>query len=216
LNRKRAICFVDDDEEEIRRFRKYMGDRYIIGAGRTLNDALKELQGQGRRKPDLFLLDLYYGPSTKEDMRARISDAYEKLSAEGMKLQVQLLQAGQSTKGGFQLAEEAQQKHKNVARVFFSRKAFVKDCEEAHERGIAVLKKPDPGEEDSGRTRADRYDAAFRRHLDEIFRHIDRMMDQSTWWMRHRQLVAGFGLGVGASVAASFIFEFLKIVLRFP
>jgi len=38
-----------------------MKDHYIVGAGPTLDKALAELEEQRVKKPDLFLLDLYYG-----------------------------------------------------------------------------------------------------------------------------------------------------------
>jgi PleD family two-component response regulator len=59
---KKSILFVDDDSREVVRFREVMGTRFGIGAGITLEDALAELRNRGVTKPDLVLLDLYYGP----------------------------------------------------------------------------------------------------------------------------------------------------------
>jgi len=58
---KKAVCFVDDDADELHRFSEFMKDHYIVGAGPTLDKALAELEEQRVKKPDLFLLDLYYG-----------------------------------------------------------------------------------------------------------------------------------------------------------
>ena len=52
----KSVCFVDDDKDEIRRFRQFMGDRYIVGTGTTLDDALQDLKNRKVRKPDLFVL----------------------------------------------------------------------------------------------------------------------------------------------------------------
>lgn len=56
---KNSICFVDDDQDEIRRFRDSMGERYTLGAGVTLDQAIEELRQNRVPKPDLILLDLY-------------------------------------------------------------------------------------------------------------------------------------------------------------
>ena len=55
---KKVICYVDDEKDEIRRFRKNMESYYIVAAGVSLNEAVAQLGG---RRPDLFLLDLYHG-----------------------------------------------------------------------------------------------------------------------------------------------------------
>ncbi|HTD25140.1 MAG TPA: hypothetical protein VK738_21000 [Terriglobales bacterium] len=192
---KKSICFVDDDPDEIERFRKYMGERYIIGAATMLEDALDQLQKQHVRKPDLFLLDLYYGPHTEEKKRAAIAAADDELSAMEAHLRALLLDAGQSPKEGFKLAERAHSKYSATPRIFFSRKAFLQDALEAQERGLAILEKPDPDDNDHGTTSKERYDAAFGRYSEEIARKLDRIVSQNTWWARYRQKIEGFSTG---------------------
>lgn len=68
----KSICFVDDDREELRRFLECLGDRYIIGAATSLDEAIGELRRRRARKPDLFVLDLYYGPAMSDAMREAI------------------------------------------------------------------------------------------------------------------------------------------------
>jgi hypothetical protein len=68
---KKSICYIDDDEAEIKRFRENLGDRYILGTGTTFEAAIKALQEEQVSKPDLFLLDLYFGPKPDEEKRKK-------------------------------------------------------------------------------------------------------------------------------------------------
>jgi CheY-like chemotaxis protein len=198
----KAICFVDDDEDEVRRFRESMQGRYVVGAATTLDKALSDLVERRASKPDLFLLDLYYGPETSQEMRGKIAAADEKLTGLETEMRALLLEAKQSPEGGFHLAEEVNKRFPRVPRVFFSRKAFLSDALRAQERGFAVLEKPDPDSVDEG-TAKQRYDAAFRRHSDQIGRAVDRIVNLNTWWVRNRQKVEGFLSG--------FFFFLLKV-----
>ena len=200
---KKTVCFVDDDNEEVRRFRKHMGDRYIVGAGVTLDDALKELKGKRVDRPDLFLFDLYYGPDTSQKERAEIAAADDQLCVAEEKFRQLLAAAKQSPEGGFKLADEAQRQYSGVPRAFFSRKAFLQDALRAQEVGVPLLKKPDPNPDDEGTT-SERYDDAFRRHADEIVRSIDRIISLNTWWAQNRGRVEGFATG--------FFFFLVKVI----
>jgi len=93
---KKAICFVDDDEDELSRFRENMDSRYIIGAGADLDAALNQLESNRVEKPDLFLLDLYYGPTVEVTLRNRIQEADKKLTAMEDEIRALLLEAKQS------------------------------------------------------------------------------------------------------------------------
>ena len=74
---KKSVCYVDDDSDELKRFRSTFQDRYILGIGTTLDDALNDL---GKNKPDLFLLDLYFGPTPSDDERRIMLEADAKLT----------------------------------------------------------------------------------------------------------------------------------------
>ncbi|MCH7677089.1 response regulator [candidate division KSB1 bacterium] len=56
----KAICFVDDQEDERNRAEKFLGERFTFGTGSTLDEALKDLESKGASKPDLFLMDMYF------------------------------------------------------------------------------------------------------------------------------------------------------------
>src|SRR5215471_16643193 len=99
------------DEEEIRRFQMCMNDRYIVGAGTTVREALTMLSSQAVRKPDIFLLDLYYGPETDPSQRAEIAQAHEELLKSQARFRSLLNQVHQSPTGGFSLADEVKRTH---------------------------------------------------------------------------------------------------------
>lgn len=180
-----------------------MRDRYIIGAGHTLLDALGDLRQQGVKRPDIFLPDLYYGPNTEDEKRAEIAEAHERISETTKALDVLLIKAGQSPNGGFDLVEQVTRKHPDIPLAFFSRKASIEDAERAHRRRISILRKPDPDDNDTG-TRAERCDAALKRHHDELIRRIDEIIGQNTWWARYGrrvELIFAFLLGVAGNAA---------------
>jgi len=204
--KKKAVCFVDDDADEIDRFRKSM-QNYIVGAGPTLDQALGELEAKRVNKPDLFLLDLYYGPHTSLEKRAQIAALDDDLSASENKMRSLLREAGQSPQGGFDLAGEAAKRFPGVPRVLFSRKAFLEDALTAQKQGLPLLTKPDPTAEDTGATEKDRKDKAFARHADEVKRFLDGKINLNTWWVRNRPKVESFATGL--------FFFFAKIVWDF-
>lgn len=204
---KNAVCFVDDDAEELSRFHETMNDHYIVGAGTTLDNALDELKAQRVKKPDLFLLDLYYGPQTNTAKRAEIADLDDQLAALERKMRALLIEAGQSPQGGFDLAGEAQKRFPGIPRVFFSRKAFLEDALRAQKEGLPLLEKPDPSADEIGATEKERKDEAFKRHAEQIGRWLDGRINLNTWWVRNRQKVESFATG--------FFFFFVKIIWDF-
>jgi CheY-like chemotaxis protein len=189
----KSICFVDDDRDELRRFRESLEGLFIIGTGVSLDAALDELRKRRVRKPDLFLLDLYYGPAMSDEIRGAIAVADQEILTRENEIRALLLRAGQSPDAGFQLAEEACARFRGTPRVFFSRKAFLQDALTAHERGLPVLEKPDPNEEDE--RSEDPYKAALRRHSDQLFRYLEGVINRNTWWRRSRNWLSGFASG---------------------
>ncbi len=177
---KKAVCFVDDDADELDRFRVSMQNDYIVGAGPTLDKAMDELRAQRVKKPDLCLLDLYYGPHTNEAKRAEIGALDGQLSALEAKMRALLVEAGQSPQGGFDLAGEVQKRFPGIPRVFFSRKAFLEDALRAQKEGLPLLEKPDPTAEDIGATEKEQKDLAFQRHSEQIRRFLDGRINLNT------------------------------------
>ena len=215
MKRNTSVCYVDDDPDDVRRFRTLMQDRYTIGAGHTLPDALGELKQRRIKRPDIFLLDLYYGPNTDDEKHAEIAESYEELSKKVKELQVLLVQAGQSPNGGFDLVDQVRKKHESVSLAFFSRKASMEDAERAHRQKVPVLKKPDPDDSDEG-TMAQRYDMAFRRHRDELARQIDGIIDRNTFWARNSrwiEWIIAFLLGVASNATWSSAVKLIRSII---
>jgi hypothetical protein len=190
----KSILYVDDDEAEIKRFRKNLGDRYIIGAGTTLEAAIRDLKDKRITKPDLVLLDLYFGPNPKPAKRAEMLAADQELAEMERKVRTLLLACGLKPEAGFDLATDAAKLFPRVPRVFFSRRAFLEDASKANEIGLVVLEKPDPA---PGET----YDTVYPDYKDIIAGKLDAIIRQSSFWFRNRQRFEGFVIGLLGVVA---------------
>jgi hypothetical protein len=62
---RKVICLVDDHLDEVTRFRKLLAKRFVVGAGTSIDAALADLP-PGHKRPDLFLLDLYYSQQSAD------------------------------------------------------------------------------------------------------------------------------------------------------
>jgi hypothetical protein len=194
---KKSVCYVDDDTDELRRFQNTFQDRYILGTGTTLSDALDDLKNKRISKPDLFLLDLYFGPILDDEQRRKMREADAKLTKEEDKVRQLLASFGQKPEGGFSLADDAATRCPRVPRVFFSRKAFLEDAMKAQEKSLPLLQKPDPG-------RGEDHDTALERNAEEVSRKINQIIYQNSFWVRHRlrERIEGF---IAAVLVAIFI-----------
>src|SRR5215831_12846209 len=67
LNRKKVVCFIDDDPKELRRFEVAMksssgpepDERFEVVTATTYEDCTRELRNR-KLKPDIWVLDLYF------------------------------------------------------------------------------------------------------------------------------------------------------------
>ena len=166
---KKVICYVDDEKDEIRRFRKNMESYYIVAAGVSLNEAVAQLGG---RRPDLFLLDLYHGKRASPKEREAIREADQRVTAAEDEIRALMNRAGLTPNEGYALANEVDKRFPGIPRAFFSRKAFLEDALRAFDLGVPLLEKPDPDPRTPGET----YDQAFEKHADHIDRRIQRLM----------------------------------------
>jgi hypothetical protein len=190
----RSICYVDDDEAEIGRFRKTFREIYIIGAGTTFDAAIKDLKEKHVSRPDLILLDLYFGPKPDEEKRQKMLKADAELAKKEHEVRTLLFASGQTPEGGFKLADDAAKLFPRVPRAFFSRRAYLEDAMRAHDEGLKLLEKADPGEDGD-------YDKALEANKDTIKSKIDRIIYRNSFWVRNRQRVEGFIVGILAAVA---------------
>ena len=143
--RKLALCVVDDDPDELARFERYMKKEFYIGIGSSVDDAQRDLESKHKRKPDLFVLDMYFPTKVNNDAdRAALDQRWEEFCAAEEKLKTALLQLGQSLKGGRALAKQVRALGKRF--VFITRKGNLNDGIEAYEHigALSVIRKPDP------------------------------------------------------------------------
>ena len=143
--RRLALCVVDDDAAELARFRKYLKEYFDIGIGSSVEDSQKDLEQRHQRKPDLFVLDMYFPTKVNTDAdRAALDQKWEDYCAAEGKWKTALLQLGQSLKGGRALAKQVRSLGKRF--VFITRKGNLNDGIEAYEQigALSVIRKPDP------------------------------------------------------------------------
>ncbi len=218
---RKSICFVDDDPAEIKRFKAALGTRFIIGAGQSIDQALKDLRAKGGRGPALFLLDLFYpeGAQLTPEQRARLHDERRALLKAQSRFRQVLAELGQTTSGGFTLAHSLRRRSR-APFAFFTRKGALEDAIDAYDQGaVAVIKKPDPNfhsGDDASNLEAE-YDRAAREAANLTAGHVERAIQKTSFWQRRKTgiaLVAGFVLGVASSETATALHPWISKVWR--
>ena len=76
MAKKRRICFIDDEQDELSRTALVLSQHFTIGTGPALDTAVNTLQ----RRPHVFLLDMYYGPETRPLDRVCVAQKWQELS----------------------------------------------------------------------------------------------------------------------------------------
>jgi DNA-binding NarL/FixJ family response regulator len=212
--RRHAICFVDDDPEEVRRFRANLEQYFAIGAGSSLREAVADLPGG--RKPDLFVLDLYFpeGALNTQEQLERLHSARRQFLAAQARFNSVLAALGQRPQGGLGLARRVRDQYGRCACVFFTRKGTLEDAIMAQEFGaLKVMKKPDPNDADiEGRSLSEAYDLAFNNNSAKIAAEIEDIIKTTSWWWKNKARVQGFVSGVAASVVAGVLLQVLGFV----
>jgi CheY-like chemotaxis protein len=219
MAKKRRICFIDDEQDELSRTARVLSPPFTIGTGPDLDTAMSTLPR--RRwpwtrlswKPHVFLLDMYYGPKTQPADRLSVAQKWQELCRAQRDFYDLLKSLGQSPKGGLDLAEHVKARYPGVPIVFFTRKGSLEDANEALCRGAtAVLKKPDPSSRQQEATGVrNTLDAAMTAHKDELVRSLGHIIDRNRWWARHARL-RGFLEGVAASVIASLLMKLVTTI----
>src|ERR1700722_9022631 len=117
-NRKFALCFIDDDSDELSRFKTYLEKYYFIGTGTTLERAISDLRKTYKGKVDLFVLDMYFPLKENSDAERELLDqTWEKFRAAESELKSVLAHMQQTFNGGRNLARQA--KSRRTPFVFF-------------------------------------------------------------------------------------------------
>ncbi len=179
MSRKHSLCFIDDDPAEIARFKRAVGGEFFLGAGTSLDAALKDLRAQGKKHADLFVLDMYFpsaGANTAAEL-SKLGKAWDDFRAAEAALKNVLADLGQSTAGGRALASQISSRRffGRTPFVFFTRKGNLLDAIEAYEQigALGVIKKPDPRGSVSEPERIKAYDDAIVENRDTLIRALE-------------------------------------------
>ncbi len=182
--RKPSICFVDDSDHELRRFRENLKSRFEVGVGHTLDDALANLQKQGFAEPDLFVLDLYFpeGPPNTEQELTKLNEAWTQYRTAHRDFMSTLARLGQTSAGGEALADQIRKRYRPPKYVFLTRKGTLEEGLRALRHGaLNVIKKPDPNRtEAEGKSPTDAEDEAFRNRSSEIAAELSETIRETT------------------------------------
>jgi DNA-binding NtrC family response regulator len=211
MSKKRSLCFVDDDPNELARFKQAVGREFVVGAGTTLAKALEDLKTQGRRRVDLYVLDMYFpneGMNTPEEL-SKLGKAWDAFCTAEDTLKTVLAELGQSSAGGRTLATQIASRH-SFARtpfVFFTRKGTLLDAIEAYEHtgALAVIKKPDPRQPVDEAQRTQAYNDAMISNSDSLIRALESAIHRASLWYRYKAQFPGFVSGVASSTLVWFI-----------
>ena len=223
--RKYSLCLVDDDENELKRFKKSFGDEYYVGIGTNLNKAESDLRASlprhrfkfwSRHKVSLYVLDMYHpkGTTNTPEQQAQLAKAWSDFCKANRKLKEVLTNLDQSFDGGRELADQV--KERGFARskppfVFFTRKGNLEDAVMAYEqvKAMAVIKKPDPWDDDTSEEAKDRalYDSR-----EIIIRKLQATIDSAGFFYQYKTAILSslisFITGVSAGVLANWVFLF--------
>jgi hypothetical protein len=207
MTKRRSLCFIDDDPAELARFKKALGNAYLVGAGTSLASALDDLKNfQGNKRVDLYVLDMYYpreGTNTAEEL-SKLGQAWDRFRKAEAALRKVLSDLGQSIEGGLVLADEVKSQGWGVRMpfVFFTRKGNLLDAITAYEstEALSVIKKPDPRDDFDDSNRSDAYDRAMIEEKDRLTRDFDRAIRRGGFWYRHKGHLQGFISGIASSM----------------
>jgi hypothetical protein len=183
-SKKYALCFVDDDSDELARFKKFLGKYYFVGVGNTISRAMRDLKKTYKGKVDLFVLDMYFPTKVNSDEERELLDqTWEKFCAAENELKTVLAKLEQTIQGGRKLAKKVTTQRGQF--VFFTRKGNLNDAIEAYEdiEALSVIKKPDPpprsGRAHSRQEMKTARDSALKKLAGHISSKIDAAIDRA-------------------------------------
>jgi hypothetical protein len=199
--RKYSLCFVDDDEHELRRFKRVFEDEFYVGIGTNLGKAeanLREVLPRRmfnfwRRKVNLYVLDMYFpmGTTNTPEQRVRLAEAWGNCCKANRQLRTVLAELHQTFDGGRELAVAVRRRSllRKAPFVFFTRKGNLEDGILAYEqvKPMAVIKKPDPWDETDTSEKA-KDDALFSSR-ETIGKKLQSAIDNASFYYQHKEAV---------------------------
>jgi hypothetical protein len=222
MTKKYSLCFVDDDENELNRFKVAFEEEFYVGIGTDLGKAETNLRSVlprrwfnfWGRKASLYVLDMYFptGTTNTSEQRAELAEAWGSCCKADRRLKTVLAELHQTFDGGRELA--ARVKRRGILRkpafVFFTRKGNLEDGILAYEqvKPMAVIKKPDPWDENDMSEEAK--DDALLMSRDTIGKKLQSAIDNATFYYRHKEAVIAslicFATGIPTGILANWAF----------
>ena len=208
--RKRVVCFVDDDPNELRRFARALDPHYDVVTGTSYAACQHELARRRLVKPDLWVLDLFFpreenAPNSPAELTA-MNAKYLRLHQATAEFREFLDKIGQGVAGGLALIDKC--KRADAPVVMLTRKGTLEDAIVCLERGAdAVLRKPMPvggQHDDDPETIRQALDAATLDSAPQLIERLDKAIQAHTHWARNRAAYLWWsGMAVGAALAWS-------------
>lgn len=204
--KKKTICYIDDDKDELRRFNNAMKKYFKVITGENVTECLKKLKKA--KRPNLWVLDLFLPESdvtNTPEQRAEMNRKYHFLSESVREYRAYLTSIGQGIQGGIDNLKKC--KKKNVPVVFLTRKGTIDDALTCVDKGAdKVLKKPMPSKwPDDPKKEMEALDDAFIEGLSNLNNHFNELISKFSHWNRHKKKYMFFiGSILGIIIGAIF------------
>jgi hypothetical protein len=217
--RKNSLCFVDDDEHELNRFKKAFEEEFYVGIGTDLGKAEANLRANlprrkfnfWRREVTLYVLDMYFptGTTNTSEQREKLAEAWANCCKANRHLKTVLAELHQTFDGGRELAARVRRRRlfRKPAFVFFTRKGNLEDGILAYEqvKPMAVIKKPDPWDETDISEEAK--DEALMRSRDTIAKKLQSAIDNASFFYQHKETVLATLFSFATGILANWAFS---------
>lgn len=204
--KKSVVLFIDDDQAELDRFNNAFGSEFECVVGTTASICDADLS-ERKLKPDLCVLDLYFGSEDHPNSPQEIQDMaikYAELDRVTRDFTAFLETIGQGSEWGLKLLNECQDKYK-VPVVMLTRKGTLKDAIECFDNGaMAVLKKPMPNEMPEPEGLKEALDESMVQSSKNLADRFHRAIDTNSFRNKHRAWL-GFTAGLVLTTVVSIL-----------
>lgn len=213
--KNKIICFIDDDENELERFRKIMENDYNCIIGQSYKDCVAKLENAGLKKPHLWIVDLFFPKEGNQNSLEEIqemNDRYAKLRKETLDFRNYLNNINQDNEGGLRLLERCK-KNYHAPVIMFTRKGTLDDAILCMDKGAdAILRKPMPDKWSENRNeQKDALDQAMLDCKKNLIDKFEEVIERNKWWHRYKAKLT-FVVG---TVLGYFIEKIIDIVIIF-
>ena len=206
---RQVVCFIDDDPDELERFRTAMSGRYQVITATNMTACRDQLATLGRKRPDLWVLDLFFPidegagntPEQLTEMNSKYLALYEQVNA----FSAFLRSINQGPEGGRKKLRECRSIGSPV--VMLTRKGSLDDVVSCLDDGAAaVLKKPMPaGRPSDPNAMKAAMDRAMADNAGYLIDHFENVIREHRHWARHRaKYIFIFGIALGTFVRWAF------------